>query len=669
MSENLLINCVSFRLLKNDATIYTSENQIANFRKISKSKLTGDKNHRAETIYWSSEKADRTIHHSISSEEQRSLFRDFLNGELYLYLKDLGVPHKRSFLGGTEIWLEKDVSPLPNTTAYKAYTLRVLSPSDQHATTGWTLQVIFKGEKITYTNGDAELKVPEDLIHTFVHDLEISSVKHYADKIPEEKDVLLDPKIAQVLGAAWPVRLDINKYLTFFNEVTFVYERYLKGKQIGTAIQVLESGFGRISESQVWKTTVDSNVLEFGNGRTHFNAYMGLKEYGPLSGPTVTNYRFFFIFHESSRDHANKLYQYFNRGFKGYPGLKSFVGIDLILDKERTIVFKSLASPSTEILRALSEMEFEKNTTYHAIYLTPISRDDPDEDAHADYFKVKESLLELNIGSQTLFRENIDKPNFNFSLPNISIALLAKLGGRPWRLNRVIEDELVFGIGAYRDANQQFLGTTFTFRNDGTFVGFDAANCNTVEQLGEFFETAIRQFVSEQESISRVVIHFFKRMSNPEERELIRALARLNLQVPYVVVTISAETAREYVIFDKTYSGRMPQSGTCVMLRHGEFLLCNNTRYQKRTSAKIDDFPFPIRVSISRTSISSIGDLVTQKLIDQVYQFSRMYWRSVKQRPMPVTILYSEKIAQMTANFPDKAVPDTEIAKKTLWFL
>ena len=465
------------------------------------------------------------------------------------------------------------------------------------------------------------------------------------------------------------MRRDTNKYLTFFNEVTFFYETYLKGRQIGTAIQILESGFGQISESQVWKTTVDSNVLEFGNGKTHFNAYMGLKEYGPLSGPTVTNYRFFFIFHESSRDHANKLYQYFNRGFKGYPGLKSFVDIDLVLDKERTIVFKSLTSPSMEILDALSEMEFEKDTTYLAIYLTPISRDDPDEDAHADYFRVKEALLKLNIGSQVIFRENIDKPNFNFSLPNISIAILAKLGGRPWRLNRPIEDELVFGIGAYQHEGEKFLGTTFTFSNDGTFLGFDATNCNTVKQLGEFFEKAIRQFVSEQTSINQIVIHFFKRMSNVEERELRQALARLNLQVPYIVVTISAETAREYIIFDKSYSGKMPQSGTCVMLRHGEFLLCNNTRYHERTSAKIDDFPFPIKVSISRTSISTIDDVVTRKLIDQVYQFSRMYWRSVKQRAMPVTILYSEKIAQMAANFPHKTVPDTEIAKRTLWFL
>lgn len=669
MTDDLLINCVPIRITDNEATVYVSKVPKDDFRKVSWGTITGIRGDHDELRYWSPEIAPNADPQEISSSKQPSLFRYLLNDELFNHFKNSGYLITRSFLGGTEVWIKAQTSSIPGTTAHRVFTMRVLSAKDQHATSGWTMQVTYAGERVTRPKSIGDIEIPSALVRKFVYDNQIYRTSKYAKPLPIQMDVVIDREIAAAIGVTWKRRKNTNKYKTFFSEVSSFYEQHLKGKQIGTAIQVLEAGFGRVTESQVWRTPVDSNLLEFGNGHTHFNAYMGLKEFGPFAGPAVSDYKFFFIFHESSRDHANKLYQYFNRGYKGYPGLASFVAIDLALDKERTIIFENLDSPSIEILDALAKMTFDEGITYQAIYLTPISRDEPDNEKHADYFKVKEALLERNIGSQVIFRENIDVANFNFSLPNISIALLAKLGGRPWRLNRPIETELIIGIGAYRQDDNRFLGTTFSFRNDGTFIGFDAANYPDINQLGQFFERAVRSFVSEEISVSQVVIHFYKKMNREEERELTAALDRLDLQVPYVVITIADERQYDYVVFDPGFSGVMPLSGTCVKLRHGEFLLSNNTRYRKRTGARIDDYPFPLKISISKSNLSSIDDSMTRKLIDQVYQFSRMYWRSVKQRAMPVTILYSQKIAQMAANFPDRSVPNTHVAKRTLWFL
>lgn len=666
MGQRILLNAVPIRLLSDDAVIYVSENDSADAIKCAKNKLTGDERHRSQVIYWSLVQSAGSTAHRITPADHRALFRSYLNAVLHDYLATLELPHRKSFLGGTEVWIPKTDRPTaPHTEAHKRFTLRILGTSDQHATPGWTLQVSYRGDSLLCEGH----RVPKHLVKTFVTGQRIRRASTYDGPLPEPIKVVIDRDIARELQIPWVFRRDANKYLTFFNEVSAFYDRNLKGKKIDSAMQVLESGFGAVMESQMRQTTVDSNVLEFGRGRSHFNAYMGLKEYGPLAGPKVIDYKFFFIFHESNRDQANKLFQYFKRGFKGYPGLKNFVDVDMTLDKDKTIVFTDVSNPASQIVPALSNLNFDPDITYVAIYLTPIDRDEPDLDAHSDYYRVKQALLNQNIASQVIFRENIDKPNFNFSLPNISIALLAKLGGRPWRLSRPVEDELIFGIGAYRHNDQRLLGTTFTFTNDGTFLGFDAHRSDCVQDLGGFFERAIRRFVSTQESISRVVIHYFKKMSRAEENELRKALMRLDLQVPYIVVTISEESSREYVLFDDSYSGKMPRSGTCVMLKHGEYLLCNNTRYHERTSARIDDFPFPLRISISRTSAPSLDDSVTQKLIDQVYQFSRMYWRSVKQRAAPVTILYSQRIAELVASFPEQEIPDSDAAKNTLWFL
>jgi hypothetical protein len=56
-----------------------------------------------------------------------------------------------------------------------------------------------------------------------------------------------------------------------------------------------------------------------------------------------------------------------------------------------------------------------------------------------------------------------------------------------------------------------------------------------------------------------------------------------------------------------------------------------------------------------------------RQLIGQVYQFSRMYWKSVSQQNLPVTIKYPEMIAEMYANLPDHEIPS--FGFDNLWFL
>lgn len=666
--ENLLLNCFPIRPIVETASVFVSPVPMDGFRKISKARITKNNNDRAEIAYWSVTDLGGAAPHEIHVSD--NLFRDLLNEELWNHFATSGFPHRRSFLGGTEVWVPAAGSSPPPAQEYRAFRLRILSPKNQHAASGWNLLVSYSGRRLTYPKNAEGIEVPDGVIKNFVHGEEIIRTKTLEGPIPDTAQAVLNRDSSKLLGIDLRRIPHENKYKTFYAEVMDFYSMHLKGRQIGTTFAILESGLANIMESQVWRTPVESNILEFANGKTHFNAYIGLKEHGPISGPRTPHYRFFFIFHTDSRDHANRFYQYLNRGFKGYPGLKAFVDVDLHLDRSKTITFQSADRPSEEIDAALRQMMFEEGVTYFAFYLSPIDREDPDDERHSQYFRIKEALLMRNIGSQVVFRENIEKPNFNFFLPNISIALLAKLGGIPWRLKRDIQSELIIGIGAYRQEDMHFLGTTFTFRNDGTFVGFDAANCSDVNQLGTFFEGAIRSFISDVSSIKRVVIHFYKSMNAKEVRQLEDTLTRLELQVPYIVLTIANERDAEYVVFDEAFAGLMPRSGICVKLRHDEFLLCNNTRYQSRTAARIDDYPFPLKVAISRTNLGSgLDAAATRELLDQIYQFSRVYWRSVKQRTMPVTILYSEKIADMAAHFPDRTVPDTEVSKQTLWFL
>ena len=96
-------------------------------------------------------------------------------------------------------------------------------------------------------------------------------------------------------------------------------------------------------------------------------------------------------------------------------------------------------------------------------------------------------------------------------------------------------------------------------------------------------------------------------------------------------------------------------------------MLCNNTRYEDGNFKSMDGFPFPIKLTIACPNRKDeLPTTVVKELIDQVYQFSRIYWKSVKQQGLPVTIKYPEMIAEIMPHFND---PKVYIDNKCLWFL
>jgi hypothetical protein len=307
---------------------------------------------------------------------------------------------------------------------------------------------------------------------------------------------------------------------------------------------------------------------------------------------------------------------------------------------------------------------------YLAFYLSRIEKDDDNEERSNVYYRLKEILLRKNISSQVVVKSKINNPNFNYYLPNICIAVLSKLGGIPWRLYRPIKGDLVIGIGAYRtgDSNK-FLGNAFSFKNDGSFQEFDAFQETSIESLGQSFYRVISQYTKEQKA-ERLIIHFYKEMNKAEERALLNTLTKLNIDTPYIIISVNETESKDYVIFDLDFDGCMPKSGTILKISKNEYLLCNNTRYSRMTGAKIESYPFPIKVKFTKTNYSNIRDEgVILELIDQVYQFSRMYWKSVRQRNKPVTIEYSELVAEMVSHFSSGSLPDTQASRTSLWFL
>jgi hypothetical protein len=257
-----------------------------------------------------------------------------------------------------------------------------------------------------------------------------------------------------------------------------------------------------------------------------------------------------------------------------------------------------------------------------------------------------------------------------YSLTNISIAILAKLKGTPWRLKAQLKNELIVGVGAFKhiETDVQYIGSAFSFNNNGTFNRFEYFMKHELELLAGSISHQIREYATVNSSPDRLIIHFYKTMSDDELQPIQKALEALDLHIPVFIISINKTESEDIVAFDESWSDKMPYSGTYINIGNRKYLLFNNTRYNNQSFRAADGWPFPIKLKIDCTDKTKLDDTtIIRDLIDQVYQFSRMYWKSVRQQNLPVTIKYPEIIAQIAPHFDGLDIP--EFGKDNLWFL
>jgi hypothetical protein len=156
-------------------------------------------------------------------------------------------------------------------------------------------------------------------------------------------------------------------------------------------------------------------------------------------------------------------------------------------------------------------------------------------------------------------------------------------------------------------------------------------------------------------------------MSKREAKPITKMLNKLGLSIPILIVTINKTEISDVVMFDEHQQGFMPTSGTILRLHQNDFLLYNNSRYKENEKC---DLLFPIRVRLSKVGLNN-GEGITPSemhiLLNQIYQFSRMYWKSVKQQNLPITIKYPEMVAEIVPHFTEAELPP--FGKNNLWFL
>jgi len=668
---NLILNKVYFKILNPIITVYLCKVDFLGAKKKDVKYFEGiapiNFLENSPLIYYSFTPEKGCTPFGANLLEHKYFLKPYVSFELRSYFQNLGMPLLDDFVSGLQIWYLSGEKSKCN--EYEKINLRQVSTSN---ISKLELLVAFEGKSYvtqsTYNEGHLQGKFSK-----FIKDKALKK-----RNFDEELDL---STIYPVLGYELKKELNFpsdhnptkNTYLEYYRKISSFYSKFLQGKAVGNNIQVFDGGFVQLTEKEIWRTKFVSNKLRFGNQGEDNSVYSGLKRYGPYAVPRTDDLRFIFVYKPEHSEAAKKLYATLSQGLKEgafSPGLKDYLKVNFKMATQHRIVLDS-NNPIAELEEKIKQYPFEEGLNYFVIYLTDHNRFESEGDNEEEYYKVKYLLLNRGILSQFIWHKNILGSSFRYHLPNIEVAILAKLGGIPWKLDTFSDDKLIIGFGVKKIGDNVFLGNSLFFKEDGTFHKFESFKNNTLTSIGDALKQNIQVVLQQGDlSVSKLVIHFYKTLNEEEGREIEKALKFFDLEIPFVVLTINDAKSRDFVFFDTLYENAMPVSGTIIELRwRSEYLLSNNMRHDETQSYNILQFPFPLKIKVNKSENVLYDVFDIKQLLDQVYSFSRIYWKSIGQASLPVTISYSKIVADLAAHFPDNQLPDNLVAHSNLWFL
>src|SRR5690554_7765 len=609
------------------------------------------------------------------NNENPDLVKRYFNKQINYYFRNIAKKIiKTGFVNENQVWLKTTAGGTALYDIYEKFSLKVqISLVSNYP----ELVLSYDGQSKISKKSVAELiqTISPKCFNRVLHERNFYKWEKCQENEhvePENCYPIINKELESALGIPIELPPRDNRYPSYLNYIQGFYKKYLNVPKFKKFIPLHDTGFLFVNPSRVDSTSEESNQLLFGNKQPDTTPKYALKKLKPFKRSPYPNIHLFFIVHSDDVSHTFTIKGHFDKGLDTFEGMQSYVGLYFHTAEGFSIVFKNKENPIPEIEAALSTRDFDPEIRYIAVYVTPYSKFEKDKPKREIYYQLKELLLKRRITSQAIDPQKMVEQGlkWKYSLPNIAVAMLAKLDGIPWRLNTPIKNELVVGVGAFKqvDIGVQYIGSAFSFTNNGRFNRFEYFLKDEIDILAGSIGDAVKNYATVNASPDRLVIHFYKTMSEQEMEPIQQQLVDLGLDIPVFIITINKTESEDIVAFDNSWKGYMPNSGTFIGIGRDKYLLYNNTRYNGGPVSKSDGFPFPIKLKIQCSVPELTKDMKTvNELIDQVYQFSRMYWKSIRQQNLPVTIKYPEMVAQIAPHFTGNDIPP--YGKDNLWFL
>jgi len=623
----------------------------------------------------------------INLYEAKRFATHYVRHILYNYFLGKVAAVSYDFVDGVELWVKANKQ---NNERYTEYYKFSLNPQHGRITKGFELLVSFNGISRTFNTPISQLTDTDcDLFSLVISKGKLVKYKNMTtdDKADIEQIFpVLNFSLNRFYNLPENRYTNYNKYKSTQTYINGFCKSNLFNEEFKNTLNIAES-FIAVPDNNISKVSGASKDLLFSKQLTSLKPFEGMRDYGPFQSSPSNNVSFFFLYQQSDLEHVKIYHDIFTNGldktytdretgkekpYKAFKPLSIYIKQPYHTESNSSIFFTSLDTAVEEVKKALVNKVYKPNCTYVAIYISPLSKTDIASPHFGVYYQIKELLLDKGITSQVIYKERHSDEFFTYHLPNIEIALLAKIGGIPWRLASSAKNDLIVGVGAFHSLSigKRYIGSAFSFTKEGLFNNFDCYRDNDLDHLVADIRKALMHYVIENEKAERLIIHYYKTMRKKDSQRIVDMLNRLGLKIPVVILTINKTESNDIFAYNSKAEDLMPMSGTIVRVGNKQYLLYNNAKYNEKFKDEKGkkDYHFPVKIKISSANEDyEITMPVVRELLDQVYQFSRMYWKSVSQQNLPITIKYPEMVAEIVPHFSDAELP--QFGKSNLWFL
>ncbi|QFY60483.1 hypothetical protein FZ934_08600 [Rhizobium grahamii] len=291
-------------------------------------------------------------------------------------------------------------------------------------------------------------------------------------------------------------------------------------------------------------------------------------------------------------------------------------------------------------------------------------------DGSNPYYTTKSIFLRRNVPVQSVRLETMSFPDSElvFSMNHLSLATYAKLGGTPWLLaaSQTVAHELVIGLGSSASSESRLgpqtrhVGITTVFSSDGSYLLSDrTAAVAYGEYPGELRKTLKRTIETVRADDNwrstdkvRLVFHSFKPFKDSEIEAIDALTGDLGLgNVTAAYLHIAPD--HPFVVFDHSQKGLPARGGWKGVLGPARQLHLRLSEYESlvvfagasELKQATDGMPRPALIKLHPKS--TFKDMMY--LSRQAFAFSAHSWRMLSPEPFPITIRYSDLIAQRLA--------------------
>lgn len=411
----------------------------------------------------------------------------------------------------------------------------------------------------------------------------------------------------------------------------------------------------------------------FNINNSAFSQFQGIRNYGPYKR-IDENVIFVFIFESQFKSFANQLYLSLigklNPGT--FSGFDSMFKIKFGLNNVKQISVSNYTE--LELLETVKKVKEYKDLNNKVIGIF-IEDHDVDNKVYtsANYYFLKYNFIKEDIPLQVInYRALGEKNSLKWSTSNVALAIFSKLGGIPWIVKPSNNNCLILGIGSSHKVDSEthkiskYFAYSVCLDSSGLYKSLEVLADETDQKnyLNKLQNNLVALLKSgKYNTYTSCVLHLPFKIKRGEIEALSKAIQQIS-QMEFIVIKINLDNKFFGYSFHNTY---VPYESSFIKLSKSQYLVWfEGLLFGKEIVDKRLGNP----VHIQFLNLPNSNTIDERKYLQDVLNLSGANWRGFNAKSVPISIYYSQLIANYTKAFEYLENYDEKIlSNERPWFL